>query len=101
MTVLRRTLLSEDREIGSVHRQNIMEMLEIPLMYAPRTQSPRVVATPGRCLLGSFIRRLTLMIIMRASGIDVKGLFEAGSPDLLTEYGLRSGGASNITHANK
>jgi hypothetical protein len=41
------------------------------------------------------------MIIMRASGIDVKGLLEARNPDLLPEHGLSSGGPANIAHANK
>jgi hypothetical protein len=70
-------------------------------MYTSRTQGSGVVAPPGRRLLGSFIRRLTLMIIMRARRVYVEGLLKAGSPDLLPKYGLRGGGPANITHANK
>jgi len=101
MTVLRRTFLPQYGEIGLIHCKNIMKMLEIPFMHAPRPQGSGVIAAPGRRLLGSFIRRLTLMVIMSASRVDVKGLLEASIPDLLPEYSLRSRRPANISHANK
>lgn len=101
VAVLRGAFPLEQRQIGPVHREDVMEILEIFFFYATGTQSARIVAAAQGCPLRSLIRRFAAVKIMRAGRIDVNGPFKTRFPDLTPEYGFCRGGTADIAHAYK
>ena len=62
----------ELREVGAVHREHVVEAVEISALYLPRAQAGQVVATATRGRHGAAIGRLAHVVVGGAGGIDVE-----------------------------
>jgi uncharacterized metal-binding protein len=101
MTMLFRGLLQKSRLIIDVHRNDVVENLEILIADTPRPNVRQRHATAFGCSGRAPIGRLTNVIGVGASGVDFDSICKASLIDEMAEYSFRRWRAADVAHANE
>ena len=88
-------------KICTVHRQHIVEVFHILSYHLPSAQPTHIKAALRSSLLGTKIRRMADVIVMRPCRIDQYGIRQSRILDIMAEYRLGCGGSADVAHAHE
>src|SRR6185436_863936 len=91
--------LFELGEIGAIHREDVVEVLEVVARHAARAQAGEVVAPPTRGGHGTTVRRVAGVVVRRAGGIDVQRQVSELARGDAAQYAFGGGRTADVAEA--